>query len=70
MTLFSSKMMPDVASLLAVDNIKKLKKCVNSEARLLHEWLISNKLTLNLKKNEVYALCKHKCYFSKSKKKV
>ena len=41
----------DAALVLAADNIKLLKKCVNREVKLLHEWLVTSKLTLNLKKN-------------------
>ena len=38
----------DAALLVADDNIKKLKKKVHKEVNALHEWLIRNKLTLNL----------------------
>ena len=41
----------DAALLLAAENMKSLKKNVNKEVKFLHEWLITSKLTLNLKKN-------------------
>ena len=42
----------DAALLLDADNVKKLRKSVNTEVKLLHEWLIANKLTLNLSKTK------------------
>ncbi len=40
----------DAGLLLADKNKNALKKQVNKEVKLLHEWLITNKLTLNLTK--------------------
>ena len=40
----------DAGLLLADKKIKPLKKLVNTEGKLLHAWLIANKLTLNLTK--------------------
>ena len=59
----------DAALLLAADNIKKLKKFVNSEAKLLHEWLISNKLTLNLKKTKYMLFANINVISQKARKK-
>ena len=41
----------DAALLLADTTLKKLKKEVNTEVKLMHDWLVTSKLTLNLKKN-------------------
>ena len=42
----------DAALLVTDDNVKKLKKKVHKEINSLHEWLIRNKLTLNLSKTK------------------
>ena len=48
---FESFLFADDAALLLADNkLKVLKKVVKTEVKFLHEWLITNKLTLNLKK--------------------
>ena len=40
----------DAGLLLADEKIKTLKKAVNAEVKLLYDWLITNKLTLNFTK--------------------
>ena len=40
----------DAALLLDDENVKRLKRTVNRELKLLDDWLISNKLTLNMSK--------------------
>ena len=42
----------DAALMLADKNVKRLKRAVNCELAQLDEWLISNKLTLNLSKTK------------------
>ena len=59
----------DAALLLSADNVKGLQKVVKNEVKLLHEWLIINKLTLNLSKTK-YMLIANKNKFSlKARKK-
>ena len=58
----------DAALLLAADNIKGLKKQINNEVKLLHEWLITSKLTLNLSKTK-YMLFANKNVLSKKMRK-
>ena len=42
----------DAAMLLADENVKRLKRTINRELKLLDDWLISNKLTMNMSKTK------------------
>ena len=56
------------AMLLAAENLKMLKKIINKEVKYLHEWLITSKLTLNLKKTK-YMLFANKNVLSRKMRK-
>ena len=64
-TLFAD----DAALVLAADNIKLLKKNVNKEVKFLHEWLVTSKLTLNLKKTKYMLFANRNVLSSKMRKK-
>jgi hypothetical protein len=36
------------------DGLNNLEKTLNREMTNIHQWLVSNKLTLNIEKNRVY----------------
>ena len=59
----------DAALLLAESNKKMLKKSVNTEAKLLFEWLINNKLTLNFKKTKYMLIANNNKLTVKDRKK-
>ena len=59
----------DAALLLAAENIKLLKKAVNTEVKFLHEWLITSKLTLNLSKTKYMLFANKNVLTNKMRKK-
>ena len=59
----------DAALLASANNINKLKKLVNKEVKLLHEWLIRNKLTLNLLKTKYMLFANKNKITTKARKK-
>ena len=59
----------DAALVLAAENIKSLKKIINKEVKLLHEWLVTSKLTLNLKKTKYMLFANKNVLNSKMRKK-
>ena len=59
----------DAALLLAAESIKSLKKLVNKEVKLLHEWLITSKLTLNLSKTKYMLFANKNVLSAKLRKK-
>ena len=59
----------DAALLVSDNNINKLKKKVNKEVKILHEWLIRNKLTLNLSKTKYMLFGSNNKLTEKSRKK-
>ena len=59
----------DAALLLSADHVKQLKKVVKKEVQLLHEWLITNKLTLNLTKTKYMLIANGNKLPSKIRKK-
>ena len=68
---FESILFADDAALLLADaNLKKLKRAVSTEVKQMHNWLITSKLTINLKKNKIHDYCKQKCDHSKRTEKV
>ena len=59
----------DAALLLADENIKKLKRAINHELKLLDEWLVSNKLTLNMAKTKYMLISNINMLTAKDRKK-
>ena len=67
--LESSLYADDAALLLADENVKRLKRTINRELKLLDDWLISNKLTLNLIKTNYMLIANNNVLTSKDRKK-
>ena len=59
----------DAGLLIAADSVKELKKKIKEEVKLLHEWLIINKLTLNLSKTKYMLLGSNRKLSRKVRKK-
>ena len=59
----------DAALLLADQNVKRLKRTVNRELNLLDDWLISNKLTLNMLKTHYMLIANTNVLTTKDRKK-
>ena len=59
----------DAALMLADNNVKKLKRAVNRELAHLDDWLISNKLTLNLTKTKYMLISNINVLTAKDRKK-
>ena len=59
----------DAALLLEDDNVKRLKRTLNRELKLLDEWLISNKLTLNMSKTHYMLISNTNVLTAKDRKK-
>ena len=59
----------DAALMLADKNVKKLKRSINQELALLDDWLISNKLTLNLTKTKYMLISNTNVLSAKDRKK-
>ena len=59
----------DAALLLADENVKRLKRTVNRELKLLDDWLISNKLTLNMSKTNYMLIANTNVLTAKDRKK-
>ena len=59
----------DAALLLADRNVKRLKRTVNHELSLLDDWLISNKLTLNMLKTHYLLIANTNVLTVKDRKK-
>ena len=60
----------DAGLLLADKQIKTLKKTINTEVKLLHEWLIVNKLTLNFTKTNYMLISNINTVSTKDRKKI
>ena len=59
----------DAALLLADENLKRLKRTVNRELKLLDDWLIANKLTLNMAKTNYMLIANTNVLTAKDMKK-
>ena len=59
----------DAALMLADSNVKKLKRAINRELAQLDDWLISNKLTLNLTKTKYMLISNINVLTAKDRKK-
>jgi hypothetical protein len=44
----------DTSLTVCSDSINNLEEGLNSEMNNIHQWLLSNKLTLNIKKTRIY----------------
>ena len=58
----------DAVLILNHDNLKSLEKKFNAEVKKLHQWFVSNKLTLNLKKTKFMLFSKKKLKKNNEKK--
>ena len=67
--LESSLYADDAALLLADENVKRLKRTVNRELKFFDDWLISNKLTLNLIKTNYMLISNTNVLTDKDRKK-
>ena len=59
----------DAALLASARSVKELKQVIRKEVKLLHDWLIINKLTLNLSKTKYMLLGSNRAFSSKIRKK-
>ena len=58
--LFAVLFADDAALVASGEKLKKVNKTINSEMKLVSEWLITNKLTLNLNKTKFMIICNKK----------
>ena len=67
---FESILFADDAALLLADaNLKKLKRAVSTEVKQMHNWLITSKLTINLKKTKYMIIANKNVITPKERKK-
>ena len=59
----------DAALLLADENVKRLKRTINHHLRFFDNWLISNKLTLNMTKTHYMLIANTNVLTTKDRKK-